>query len=97
MLSSELLGSPSGARLLIINADDFGMDIDHLKWLSGERFPGFLSRAGLLPSIPVLANVVRSEAQAYRGLRGEGISAFGVVGQLLPMGQSLVYGPGHGA
>ena len=25
MLSSELLGSPSGARLLIINADDFGM------------------------------------------------------------------------
>jgi hypothetical protein len=72
-------------------------DVDHLKWLLGERFPAFLATAGLLRSIPVLTRVLSSDIDAYEGHADEEITAFGVVGQLRLLAPDLRHGPGHGA
>jgi hypothetical protein len=72
-------------------------DLDNVKWLSGEKFRGFVAKVGLLRAVKVVATVLRADSQRYQGTRLEKISAFGAEGQLLPFAHDLRYGPGHGA
>lgn len=72
-------------------------DVDHVKWLSGERFEAFLAKAGLGRAVRVLASVLESDAEQYEGFAREEIHAFGVTGELLPVAHGLEFGPGHGA
>lgn len=72
-------------------------DVDHIKWLSGMKFPAFIARVGLLRSAEVLANVTSGQAdRSYRAVAREQISAFGADGELLLSAPELDYGAGHG-
>lgn len=71
-------------------------DLDHVKWVSGERFRSFTEKAGLLRAIKVVSSVVRADREGYASMTPEKIHAFGAEGELLPVAQDLDYGPGHG-
>ena len=72
-------------------------DVNHVKWLSGEKFAEFIPKAGLLRSVAVIADILSAHVEQYQGIAREEIRAFGVVGQVAPMAHELKYGPGHGA
>jgi hypothetical protein len=71
-------------------------DLDNVKWLSGEKFPAFTKKSGLLRTVKVVATVLRADSERNTGRAPEKIDAFGAEGELLPVAHGLNYGPGHG-
>jgi hypothetical protein len=71
-------------------------DLDHVKWLSGQKFIDFAAKVGLLRAVKVVASVLREDSERYPTMPREELHAFGATGELLPIAHGLDYGPGHG-
>ncbi len=72
-------------------------DVDHVRWLSGEKFPVFAQRAGLRHALTVVAAAVDSDRAEYASIPPSPLEAFGAYGTLLPVAHDLDYSDGHGA
>jgi hypothetical protein len=72
-------------------------DLDHVKWLSGQKFTEFTAKVGLLRAVNVVASVLREDSEKYPAITREELHAFGATGELRTIANGLDSGPGHGA
>jgi hypothetical protein len=71
-------------------------DLNHLRWLTGEKFPAFICATGVLCAARTVGAVLDAVTGRRDDAHSKPLEAFGAEGRLLDFAPELRYGPGHG-